>query len=142
MALAMTQADCGTQRQGSETGTIDVRSLHDSLTANPDLFVVDVRTQPEWEAERIVGIKQYIPYDQIPARHAELGVPADTPIYLICRVGNRSGVAAEMLADLGYKNTFNVVGGTVAWAEAGLPTESGPVAPTSAPTDSDHNDSR
>lgn len=141
MALAMTQTDCGSQRQGSETGTIDVGALHDSLSANPDLFVVDVRTQPEWETLRIVGIKRYIPYDQIPSRHAELGVSGDTPIYLICRVGNRSGVAAEMLADLGYRNTFNVVGGTVAWVEAGYPVESGFVAPPSPPADSDQNDS-
>lgn len=129
----MLQTDCGTQREGSETGTISVQELRDSLLANPGLFVVDVRTQPEWEMQRIVGIKKYIPYDQLPSRHAELGVSSDTPIYLICRVGNRSGVAAEMLSDLGYKNTINVLGGTVAWVEEGFPSESGPITPAAAP---------
>jgi rhodanese-related sulfurtransferase len=88
-------------------------------------MLVDVRTPIEWETERASGIKKFIPYEQIEARHEELGVNKNTPVYLICRSGRRSGIAAQMLADLGYKRTYNVLGGTLAWSQAGLPSDSG-----------------
>ena len=44
------------------------------------------------------------------------------PTYVVCRSGGRSGRACEFAAGQGL-DTINVVGGMLAWAEAGLPIE-------------------
>ena len=108
-------------------GEIGVSALSDSLQANPGLMVIDVRTVPEWEAMRIPGVKQFILFEGFDQHCSKITVAKDMPVYMICRTGRRSEIAAKHLASLGYSNTVNVVGGTVAWAQAGLPLESGPL---------------
>jgi len=39
----------------------------------------------------------------------------DEPLYLYCRSGNRSGKAAEILANQGFKQVFDLDGGFKAW---------------------------
>ena len=108
-------------------GEVTVADLHQSLAANPALVLVDVRTPEEWRAERAVGIKSFVEYDQIAARHGEIGADFETPIYLICRSGHRSGIAAKTLHDQGYKHVYNVAGGTSAWVAEDYPVTSGPL---------------
>ena len=45
------------------------------------------------------------------------------PVVFICKVGQRSALAAEYAAAIGRSDLYNVEGGTDAWAEAGLPME-------------------
>jgi rhodanese-related sulfurtransferase len=47
-------------------------------------------------------------------------VPTEASVVLICRSGVRSQMVAEALAQHGYA-TYNVAGGMLAWAAAGLP---------------------
>ena len=46
---------------------------------------------------------------------------ADAEVVLICQGGMRSRLAAQALAVQGYRNLASVLGGTTAWADAGLP---------------------
>ncbi len=77
-----------------------------------DLRVVDVRTAEEWRAGHIDGSIN-IPVGEIPARAREL--PDDTAIATICESGNRSSLAASLLAHEGVSRLFNVVGGMTAY---------------------------
>lgn len=45
-------------------------------------------------------------------------IEKDTPLYLYCRSGNRSLLAARSLKDIGYTNVTSLSGGYVAWAAA------------------------
>jgi rhodanese-related sulfurtransferase len=47
------------------------------------------------------------------------------PLYLICRSGSRGQQACEKFLAAGFKNVVNVEGGTLAWAECGLPVVRG-----------------
>ena len=47
------------------------------------------------------------------------------PVALICRSGNRSGLAQMLLARAGFTKTVNVAGGMIAWRQAGLPVREG-----------------
>ena len=47
----------------------------------------------------------------------------DKPIVLVCASGGRSSSACAMLADMGYKQLYNLRGGFAAYAQAGGPTE-------------------
>ncbi|MEK6619038.1 MAG: rhodanese-like domain-containing protein, partial [Nitrospirota bacterium] len=40
-----------------------------------------------------------------------------------CQSGRRSNIAAETLADLGYRHVYNVDGSVNAWIEAGYPVQ-------------------
>lgn len=42
---------------------------------------------------------------------------ADKPLYLICKTGGRSALAAESLGRMGFDNVYSVNGGMSAWAE-------------------------
>ncbi|MFN8557305.1 MAG: rhodanese-like domain-containing protein [Dehalococcoidia bacterium] len=50
-------------------------------------------------------------------------IAADQPAVFICKVGQRSALAAEYAAAVGRDGLYNVEGGTDAWRAAGLPME-------------------
>ncbi len=41
----------------------------------------------------------------------------DEEVILYCRSGNRSGIGAFVLDQMGFKNTKNLTGGMLAWQE-------------------------
>jgi len=45
---------------------------------------------------------------------------AQSPLYLICRSGARSALAAESLQRMGFTQVYSVAGGMQAWLDAGL----------------------
>jgi rhodanese-related sulfurtransferase len=90
-----------------------------------EIALIDVRRPDEYEEFHVPGAV-LIPLDELPDRVAEL--PAVTPLYIICRTGHRSAIAADFLAEQQIE-AVNVAGGTVAWAKAGNDIVSG-VAPS------------
>ncbi|MBY6064769.1 sulfurtransferase [Pseudidiomarina sediminum] len=50
---------------------------------------------------------------------------AQQPLYLICRSGGRSALAAESLERMGITNVYSVAGGMQAWDEAKYPQVNG-----------------
>ncbi|MGM0524741.1 MAG: rhodanese-like domain-containing protein [Pseudomonadota bacterium] len=50
---------------------------------------------------------------------------ADKPLYLICKTGGRSALAAESLERMGLDKVYSVAGGMSAWAEEKRPVASG-----------------
>ena len=53
------------------------------------------------------------------------GFAKDQPIFVLCRSGSRAKQAAEKLEKDGFRECHVVEGGTLAWAEAGLPVNRG-----------------
>lgn len=47
----------------------------------------------------------------------------DKPTYVICQGGYRSSLGASVLENAGFKEIYNVTGGTQAWVNAGYETE-------------------
>lgn len=48
---------------------------------------------------------------------------AAKPVYLICRSGARSALAADSLKNMGFTQVISVAGGFQAWSDAGYPIE-------------------
>jgi rhodanese-related sulfurtransferase len=84
-------------------------------------LLIDVREPDEWRAGHAPGA-QHIPLGSLARRLPEL--PRDRDVLLVCRSGNRSGSARGLLARNGFPRAFNVAGGMLAWARAGLPITS------------------
>lgn len=74
--------------------------------------LVDVREPEEFAAGHIPGAVN-MPLSQFTATFARL--PRAEEIVLVCRSGNRSGMAQGFLRQQGYTGTRNLVGGMLAW---------------------------
>jgi rhodanese-related sulfurtransferase len=108
-----------------EQGTIaevTPQEVQQRLARNESLLLLDVREPPEYADAHIAG-STLIPLGQLSLRLNEL--PRDQPIVTVCRSGNRSGVAARLLARAGFPPVQNLRGGIVAWARGGLPLQRG-----------------
>lgn len=87
------------------------------LLRRGEAVALDVREPYEW-GQGHVGGALHIPMRSLSAPEREL--PVDTPIVVICRSGNRSGVVARALRAAGY-DAHNLDGGLKAWKRDGLP---------------------
>lgn len=83
--------------------------------------VIDTR-EPGEHAEGHVPDSLNIPHMATLPRASEIAT--DRAVLFICKVGQRSAVAAEFAATLGLTDLYNVEGGHDAWIEAGYPMES------------------
>lgn len=91
--------------------------------ANKGFFLVDVRSPQEHLTGVIPGTDMNIEFREIKARHREIGARPDDHIVVYCQSGQRSNIAAETLADLGYRYVYNVRGSMNAWMQAGYPVQ-------------------
>lgn len=89
------------------------------LIANVDPVIVDVRTPREFQGGHLAGAK-LIPVHEFQRRVNELAPHKEQPVFLYCRTGNRSTVAAKILLDQGFNNVINLRHGIVEWQRAGL----------------------
>ena len=101
--------------------TISPRELAD-LCKSGQVELLDVRTPVEYR-ELHVGAALNVPLDRlepVALMQARNG-SRDEPLYVICRSGSRGRQACEKFLAAGFTNIVNVEGGTLAWAECGLP---------------------
>jgi rhodanese-related sulfurtransferase len=89
------------------------------LEAGEKLNLVDVR-EPHENAEFNIGGTLY-PIGKIQSMQIEdLEDLKNEEVIFYCRSGNRSGISAALLDQLGFTNTKNLVGGMLAWQEKGF----------------------
>jgi glyoxylase-like metal-dependent hydrolase (beta-lactamase superfamily II)/rhodanese-related sulfurtransferase len=85
------------------------------------LQIVDVRRPGEYRDAHAVGAMS-VPLDELRASAAHLD--RTKPTAVICASGYRSTIATSILEQLGFRELYNVSGGTSAWRAAGLPVAS------------------
>ncbi len=100
---------------------VDVDTFEQSIEDNPDAFLLDVRTQVEWEQDGHLEGATLIPHTSLEERLAELPEDKDELIHLYCRSGNRSVDAANTLIDLGYTNIIELKTGINGWKDVDNP---------------------
>ncbi len=89
-------------------------------TEEPVQFV-DVRRVAEYNAGHALRAIN-IPLDKLGNQFEKLDPTA--PTYVICQGGYRSSIGTSILENAGFRELYNVTGGTAAWIAAGLETES------------------
>jgi rhodanese-related sulfurtransferase len=100
---------------------VDVEEFDQAIEENESAFLLDVRTQTEWEQDGHLENATLIPHSELEAREGELPSEKDTMILLYCRSGNRSQDAAQTLVDLGFTNIIELETGINGWKDAGMP---------------------
>jgi rhodanese-related sulfurtransferase len=91
----------------------------EELIRNVDPFILDVRTEREFAGGHLPGAT-LIPVQTLQQRIGELDAQKERPVFVYCRTGNRSTVAARMLIDRGFTQVINLRRGIVEWQRAGL----------------------
>jgi hydroxyacylglutathione hydrolase len=106
-----------------ETKTIEQISVEEvsKLTQTGKfLQFIDVRRVGEHAGEHAIKTINY------PLNSLEKGLEelySEVPTYVICQIGYRSSLATSILENAGFSTVYNVTGGTQAWINAGLQTE-------------------
>jgi len=88
----------------------------------PNVYVIDVRTQEEWNAGLVKGamlwgLAERLQMNQLP------DISKDAEVYLYCHSGNRATQAAKIMQAAGFTNITNL-GAFQTWIDAGGPVES------------------
>ena len=122
---------------------IAARDISVFLAENQNAILLDVRTAEEWQkvgkpdGEKL-GMKTYflsimegaerIFNENFVKDFQAQAIAQDQHIFIICRSGARSNVAAQLLKEAGFKNCINVADGfegneevSVGWKQSQLP---------------------
>ena len=94
---------------------ITAADAHETWKSDPaNVKIIDVRTPEEWRLtgypEMAATISLASSADQFVGQVKRFAKPSDT-VLVICRSGNRSAVAVEMLARAGFEKAYTVVDG-------------------------------
>ncbi len=109
---------------------LTVQQLQSGLTKAPSMnqkgfILIDVRSEEEHAMGFIPGTDLNIDFREIKARHREIGARLEDHVVVYCQSGHRSNIAAETLADLGYRHVYNLTGSMDAWMAAGFTIQPG-----------------
>ncbi len=92
---------------------------------DPNFVILDIRTPQEFQAGHIPGAVNIDFY--APDFEQQLAQLDRNKTYLVyCRTGHRSGQAMPIFQKLGFAQVYNLQGGILAWARAGLPVVTQP----------------
>ena len=116
-----------------QVNEVNCAMMNQCLQENKKLLFIDIREAVE-TAAGYAGGSQLIPRGVLEMKITnlpmyqtlikELPSAADLPIYLMCRSGARSVLAAASLQRMGYQNVYSVAGGFMAWQEQGFSVQS------------------
>ncbi|MFX0000821.1 MAG: rhodanese-like domain-containing protein [Candidatus Hodarchaeota archaeon] len=93
-------------------------NMMSNSTFYPDLIILDVRTQEEYNSNHICNAT-LIPLGDLESRISELQPFKDTEIIVYCRSGSRSAEASVILVSYNFTKVFNMLGGILAWISQG-----------------------
>ena len=85
-------------------------------------FVLDVRELSEWEEGHIPDAT-LIPLGELESRMDE--IPTDQEVVIVCRSGNRSAQARDILKNAGLTNVTSMAGGMNQWISKSYEVEIG-----------------
>ena len=94
---------------------ITTEELKQKLDNKEDFIFIDVREPHEYEQFNLGA--ELIPLGTLPNSLDKLDPHKDKEIIIHCRSGARSGNAKNYLAQLGYKNVRNLLGGVLRWID-------------------------
>ena len=96
---------------------------------NGDLVILDVCTPKEFSKAHLENATNLNFFSK--AFKSQLNTLDKEKTYFVyCKVGGRSRLAQKQMKKVGFKEVYNIVGGTLLWEEEGLPFASGLEGPS------------
>ena len=122
LAVAFNGAGNGASQTASLPREVSVAEAYN--LREEGAFMLDVRTVEEWVNDGRMDDATLIPLDVLASRVSEL--PTDQQIVVVCRSGNRSAEARDILLQAGFEQVTSMAGGMRQWQQAGYPAVFGP----------------
>jgi rhodanese-related sulfurtransferase len=116
IAAALLLAGCSSS---SSANNLSVDEFS-AKAAEPGVVTLDVRTPGEFAEGYIEGAR-LIDFQSGNFENEIASLDKNATYAVYCRSGNRSGQAVKVMQDAGFTNVFNMNGGVIDWANAGLP---------------------
>ncbi len=104
---------------GKSFTNLDVDGF-EGIASEPEVAVLDVRTADEYAAGHLQWASNLDWYAESFMEKVSAQYPKEAPLAVYCRSGRRSADAAAKLSKAGY-TVYNLLGGYLAWTEAGKP---------------------
>ena len=105
----------------SSSSTIDLSVTEfSSKVAEAGVITLDVRTPGEYAEGHLEGAR-LIDFQSGNFENEISTLDKNATYAVYCRSGNRSGQAVKVMHDAGFHNVYNLNGGVIDWANAGLP---------------------
>jgi thioredoxin len=101
-------------QQSKNIQTVDVKSFAEKLKSNKNPQLLDVRTPEEFNSEHIENATN-VNWNSDDFLTKSENYDKSKPIFVYCKVGGRSYQAATKLAELGFKEIYNLEGGIMKW---------------------------
>jgi rhodanese-related sulfurtransferase len=102
-------------------GAVKAPDFNTEIAGGTVPFILDVRSQAEWDADGHIEGAVLIPITDLPASLDQLPADKAAPMVVMCKSGHRGGIAQMYLQFLGYTAVRNLNGGLSAWLAAELP---------------------
>lgn len=115
--ISMLAACNGVAQQSGIKKNIPPAEFEQKL-AQPDVQIVDVRTPEEFTSGALPGAKNFNINSSDFEKNLET-LDKSKPVLVYCLSGGRSGNAAGIMADKGFKEVYNMEGGMVRWRAEG-----------------------
>jgi rhodanese-related sulfurtransferase len=105
----------------SSSSAIDLSvSEFSNKVTEAGVITLDVRTPGEFNEGHIEGA-QLIDFQSGNFENEIATLDKSKTYAVYCRSGSRSGQAVKIMSDAGFTNIYNLDGGVIDWASAGLP---------------------
>src|SRR5699024_2252834 len=104
--------DVEVENEGNYDDVLELQKLDEKVDEQEDITILDVREQAEYAFNHIPGALNS-PLGELEDRMNEIN--RDEMVYVICRTGTRSSLAAQKLIQHGVKFVRNVVAGLAEW---------------------------
>ena len=117
IASVLLLAGCSSSASG--VTNMNVSEFSKKIT-EAGVITVDVRTPGEFMTGHIEGA-QNIDFESGNFENEISTLDKNGTYAVYCRSGNRSGQAVKVMHDAGFHNVYNLNGGVIDWANAGLP---------------------
>ncbi|MEO6903000.1 MAG: rhodanese-like domain-containing protein [Bacteroidia bacterium] len=133
LSVSTSFISCKNQTKSGDTKTINssisVDDFEKKLTTS-EVQLVDVRTPEEFSEGHLKGTVNYNVNDaEFNKKIAMLN--KNKPVLVYCLSGGRSGSAANLMAENGFVEVYNMKGGIMKWNAANKPMDNGTVVPAS-----------
>lgn len=87
----------------------------EQIKKDPESIILDVRTQEEVDESRLDYTKHIDIRDEDSFLDEVENLDRSKNYYIYCRSGARSAKACEIMDEMGFENTYNLLGGIINW---------------------------
>lgn len=116
--LVFVLASCNGQTQ-KNSKLIDPVAFKKEIAATPNAQILDVRTPEEYASEHLQNA-QNVNWLSVDFVANTSKYDKSKPVFVYCKSGRRSHLAAEKLAELGFTTIIEMEGGILKWTSEGL----------------------